>query len=626
MKKIVIIITLLGVIQLFAQPEYTEIQIPMRDGQSLAADIYLPDSLNMPFPIIFIQTPYNKNLYRFNLPLGIGWNQSASNYAIVVMDWRCHFASLGACVLNPERGEDGYDAVEWMATQTWSDGKIGTYGPSALGNIQYMTAKEKPPHLVCMAPEVASPQNLYQNYYPGGAAKYEYIHQLGALFGVEQLYAAHPYFDATWQFIENATFYPQDIEVPTLILGGWYDINTDDNIRMFEGIASQSTAANDLKMLLGPWAHGGSSFAGGFGDPIQGELQYANADYNNRVEALNFFDYHLRNVDNNWDEKGKITYFQMGADEWQTTEVWPPNNAGEVNLFLNESHLLTFEEPISESLSNSYLYNPLDPQPTIGGQNLSLDQGPFDQRDSVENRADNLVFFTEVLTQDLEIKGKIKAKIYVSTDKLDTDFVLTLTDVYEEGRSMKICEQVQRMRFLNGYEQVAIQLLTPGNVYEVDLEFQNTAITIKEGHQLRLIISSSSYPKFNRNMNNGLEMYPNNNLDTIYSTQIAENKVHFDKNNLSKLVLPLYNFKVESAINDMVSSEISIFPNPSKGSVAIVTDLEIKQLAVFNVLGEQIIFELDENLLKLSSVESGIYFIRIQTENNYILTEKIVVE
>ena len=153
-----------------AQPLSPEVvDIPMRDGNTLKADLYLPDTVGN-YPVILIQTPYSRLLFRVGLPLGIKKNIQSSPYAFVVVDWRCFYGSLSACKTNPNRGEDGYDVVEWIATQSWSNGKIGTWGPSALGKIQFQTARENPPSLDCIAPVVAASQTEYLEIFPGGAA------------------------------------------------------------------------------------------------------------------------------------------------------------------------------------------------------------------------------------------------------------------------------------------------------------------------------------------------------------------------------------------------------------------------------------------------------------------------
>ena len=191
----------------FAQLNPLAVSVPMRDGKFLAGDLYLPSSTGK-FPVILIQTPYNKNNYKISgLPFGIKYDITKSNYAILVVDWRCRFSSISACAFGSDNGEDGYDLVEWAGVQTWSTGKIGTWGPSALGNIQFNTAKKQPPHLVCAIPEVASPVFEYSKYFHGGvleAASFKTLNE--KLFpGSYDLVIKNPYYNATWQFVENSS-------------------------------------------------------------------------------------------------------------------------------------------------------------------------------------------------------------------------------------------------------------------------------------------------------------------------------------------------------------------------------------------------------------------------------------
>ncbi|MEM7040257.1 MAG: CocE/NonD family hydrolase, partial [Bacteroidota bacterium] len=268
-----------------------------------AGDLYLPNTTDA-FPTILIMTPYGKVFYELNgLPLGIGDNISESDYAILIVDWRCRFASLSACAQGADNGEDGYDVVEWAAAQTWSNGKIGMWGPSALGNIQFQTASKKPPHLVCSVPEVAGPHFAYPKYFPGGALVTERLETLTLLFpGSFDLVIGNPHTNLLWTIAENSSMYPEDIEVPMLLIGGWYDINLDQTIYLSDTLAKNSPIASQHKTLIGPWVHGGTGQAV-VGSTNQGELSYPEAKNWNTNFALQFFDYHLRGIDNGWSEK-----------------------------------------------------------------------------------------------------------------------------------------------------------------------------------------------------------------------------------------------------------------------------------------------------------------------------------
>ncbi|MEO1713340.1 MAG: CocE/NonD family hydrolase, partial [Bacteroidota bacterium] len=380
-----------------AQLDPTPISIPMRDGQSLAADLYLPNATGT-FPVILIQTPYNKNTFQLSLPLGVGMDLENSPYAFVVVDWRCFYGSIGACIPEVNRGEDGYDAVEWIAEQDWSDGQIGTWGPSALGQVQFETAREQPPHLVCAMPSVASPQTTFKSYYPGGSIRVEFVETFGILFGGggNDIVLANPFYNALWQFVESSSLYPEEIKVPMFLVAGWYDHNTEDCFFIFDQLRNNSdpSVQDQHKMIIGPWVHGGTGFAS-VGTETQGELSYPDAQGFNAILGREFFDYYLRGLTTNgWDNYNPYYYFQMGTDEWRETDVWPPAEAESISWYAHPDGQLLPQAPSETEGQFSYAYDPEDPSPTIGGKtlNLALEQGPLDQVAQVESRPDVAIF------------------------------------------------------------------------------------------------------------------------------------------------------------------------------------------------------------------------------------------
>ena len=194
-----------------------------------------------------------------------------------------------------------------------------------MGKVQYQTARKNPPHLVCICPSVAAPQTNYEEYFTNGCLRTEYLEQLDLLgFGLSKIIMAHPYHTATWSIAQNANNYPQDIKVPCFMIGGWYDHNTELMPAFFEALrnASPSNVKNQHRLLLGPWAHGGNR-ASQMGGASQGELIFKNAEHRNDSMALLFFDYHLRNIANNWNSSPIITYYQIGYNVWSNSNEWP---------------------------------------------------------------------------------------------------------------------------------------------------------------------------------------------------------------------------------------------------------------------------------------------------------------
>ncbi|MFQ5446049.1 MAG: CocE/NonD family hydrolase [Saprospiraceae bacterium] len=603
------------------------LQIPMRDGKTLSAHLYRPNQQDS-FPVIFIQTPYNKDNFQTGLPLGVGQNIAASDYAFVVMDWRCFYGSLPACTVNPNRGEDGYDAVEWIAEQPWCNGKVGTWGPSALGNVQFQTAREQPPHLVCAVPVVASPQTHYQQYYPGGAARTEYLETLGFLFGNSfGPIINNPHYNFFWQIAENLTMYPDEIVTPMLLIGGWFDHNTRDNLLMFDTLRALSPAGEEHRLLMGPWTHGGTGLSF-VGSVQQGELSFPGAAGWQNDIANQFFAWYLLDEDNGWGDSPKVQYFQMGDNEWLTANNFPPGEMTTQSFYLHADQSLQLALPTATNAQLGYDYDPAGPSPTIGGKtlNLNLLQGPYDQSQEVESRNDALVFTTPVLEEDLVVKGAPVAYLFAASDRKDTDFALRLTDVYPDGRSLLLGETLQRMRFRNGYSTGDTAFMQPGEVYALTLTFDPLAQTFKAGHRLRLIITSSNYPRYNRNMNTGSEMYPNGNLDTLVNPLVAANTVFMQSNYPSRLDLP-----VESGVVAVGESgwggAIRIFPNPA-GEQVFLENLPIPaSLELSDVAGRRLrrlATATRNKVLDLRGLAPGVYYLTIKNENGQWVVRKIV--
>jgi predicted acyl esterase len=601
--------------------------IPARDGKMLAVDIYVPDT-SQTWPTILIQTPYNRQAYRWKLPLGIDTSLSSSNYAFVVLDWRCFYGSTGACIASPQRGEDGYDAVEWIASQPWSDGKVGTWGPSALGKIQYQTAREQPPSLVCGVPLVAGSQFNYEEYFPGGVARTEYIEQLDALgFGLSTLLYANPVYNAVWQFAEAGSLYPQDIQVPMFMIGGWYDHNVKVMIDLFDTlrVASPASVRDKHRLLMGPWAHGGSGSAY-VGSAQQGELSFPDAEGWSDSLAVVFFDHHLRGQSNGWDTTDHVTYFQMGEDEWRTSDTWPPGDeTEEIFLVCYTGSLSQGGNFLCDAVGNDqFQYDPNDPSPTHGGPTLrsDQDQGPYDQSDTVEGRNDIVSYTTDVHPQNMIIRGRPIVTLTVQSDQLDTDFAVRLTDVYPDGRSMLLSDGIRRMRFRNGYSATDTALVTPG-WHVVTIELPDIAHTIVPGHRLRLIVSSSNYPRFNRNMNNGNTMYPAGNGDTLINPQIATNRVQYALG--SDILLPMKDHVPITGIQSVeVSGALIITPNPTSSDVTIMAPTG-GRLIVLDMLGRVISDrEVKTGFTRVSGLEPGIYLIRLASERAVYQSKVIV--
>ena len=511
---------------------WTAISIPARDGKTLAADLYSADATPQRKPVILIQTPYNKNYYRTDDASGLGGKKfpTDAHYNYVVVDWRGFYGSKGADVPGYDRGLDGCDCVEWIAAQPWCDGKVGTWGSSALGVIQYQTARRHPPHLACITPQVKDFQTLYENYYYGGDYRKEHVESVERLgFLSTAAVLAHPALDATWRAAAANTAMAPDIEVPALVVGGWYDHFPTDVLRSFEDLrtASAPAAREKHRLIVGPWLHTG------VGESQQGVLEYPNATDLYSTE-IRFWDYCLRGVSNGWDQEPVVSYYQMGENAWRTAPAWTGIPRMEKSLYLQPAGGLSEALPPEGALPDGYIYEPDDPTPALGGSRFnpfdpSVLTGPQDLREAIETRPDVLVYSTPVLEEDLRVNGALRVDLFVSSNRVDTDFCVRLTDVYPDGRSLVMTQGIRRTRFRNSSSTP--ELMTPGQIYPVTVELQDLALTFLRGHRLRVDVCSADYPHYDKNRNDGGPMYSSG---PSYS---ALNTVYHDAAHASRIVL-----------------------------------------------------------------------------------------
>ncbi len=623
----------------YALLNWEEVQIPMGDSYTLETDVYLPNNWT-DGPVILIQTPYNKNYYHLiGLPIGIGYAQEDMGYAIVIVDWRGFWGSASAQYAGaPTRGQDGYSCVEWIATQTWCNGNVGTWGPSALGKVQYQTAKENPPHLKCIVPLVAGPQFEYNEYYAGGALRTEYVEQLDELgFGLANVIVPNPYYNTLWSVAENINFYPEDIAVPAFLIGGWYDHNVELMLPFFSALQSQSPAnvQNQHRLLFGPWVHGGNSVAN-VGSAFQGELEYPGAMGWQDSLAFEFFDYHLRGIANGWETTPAVKYFQMGEDQWMSADAWPPATIAPAKIYFRPDGRMTMDATEGGNVIDelALVYDPANPSPTVGGPTLRSDlvQGPYDQTEEVESRDDVIIFTTDVLPTNAVLQGKGKVHLIFNTNMTDTDFAIRLCDVYPDGRSMLVCDAIFRARFIDGFSANDEGFLTLGQQYECDIELPNTAITFLEGHSIRVIISGSNYPRFNRNMNTGGEMYPNNNMDTLVNPLVSTSYLEVSDNAVgeSYLELPIINL-MDAVIENDAADGIFIYPNPAMNELHVNFSATFSNGAVLQLIDArgQIVLETIVTspafTIPTFNITSGVYTIKVNN-GKQAYTKQVVIK
>ncbi|MBI1287478.1 MAG: CocE/NonD family hydrolase [Flavobacteriales bacterium] len=601
-----------------AQPlQPQEVQIPMRDSEDLAADVYVPANCSS-CPTILIQTPYWKNWFRYNLPLNVETDIDNSPYAFVVVDWRGFYGSSGALNGQPNRGEDGYDCVEWIAQQSWSNGKVGTWGPSALGVIQFQTAKEHPPHLTCCVPLVAAPQFYYEDYFPGGVYRTEYVEQLDALgYGLSGILLSNPYYNLVWQGAESGSWYPSELDVPFYMIGGWFDHNIRDMWNIFPAMVQSESTDVDHKILFGPWTHGGHGTAAP-GTAQQGDLSFPSAAGVETDKAVAFFAYHLLEQQNGWQNEPRIHYFQMGMDEWFDASEWPPISQT-VNYYLGSTS--DIGTTLGSSGTAPYFTDPADPSPTVGGPTLKADllQGPYDISSTVESRFDYALFETDVLTEDLSVQGRINVKLFVSTDQLDGDVAIRLTDVFPNNESIIMRDGIQRLRFRNGFSHNDEAFCSTGEVYEVNIELEDIAHTFLTGHKIRLLVTGANYPRFDVNLNNGQQMY------TAGDTIMSGSNVHFGTDHPSRLELPVV---MNVSVDEANGTNFSIYPNPATDAVWLeMQKATTANVRLFNTLGEtvgQFNVQGSRHKIDVSGLKQGVYLLEVETPDGVTNVSRFV--
>lgn len=526
--------------------------VKMLDGVGLATDLYLPSNLNEALPTIFIRTPYDKDA----LTLMASYTQEG--YAVVIQDFRGFYASGGEKSL-PFITEqvDGQISLIWITEQPWCDGKIGTWGPSALGIAQYLMAPNAPSSLKCQLPIVATP-NGYEAGFRGGELRSELFipWMISNQFPQESfdMLQENEKYDSIWQPLNIENNY-SDIHAASLHVGGWLDIFTQNTIDAFNGYQNEGGTGTqgNAKLIMGPWIHGGI-----FGAPT-GEFTFPNQDLSliyKANEAL--FSKWLKNNSTLWNSLPNVTFYLMSSlpfnpaqlgNNWYQSDVWPLSSSP-YELYLHSNYSLLEDSSILAEDSLSYLYDPNNPVDTIGGGNLAIQAGIYDQA-SLEERDDVLSFTTDVLTEPLTVVGQMEVTLYVSSNCTDTDFTVKITDVFPDNRSELVTDTIIRARNRNSVSDW--DFLTPGEIYEITIPLDSTAYLFNVGHKFRVDISSSNYPRFESNPNTGDALWQNT------TTYIANNSIFVDASHMSKITLPTVDYLSLVPIN-LIDLEPAFIP------------------------------------------------------------------
>lgn len=549
--------------------------VPMRDGVKLATEVYMPAGSG-PFPVILQRTPYNRSAPNPGTNCNVaGWRSFAEQgYVVLNQDVRGRYRSEGEFDAMRQEANDGYDAVEWAGTQSWSTGKVGMIGGSYVGLTQWQAAIEQPPHLVAIAPHITASDYLNGWTYQGGAfdlwfdlswtgltlapdtlmrrlaasgmpqeevtrqvqdfvaegrrklladwvwqtplTQFAGFRRNGNVAPYSDEWMARPSYDDYWATLDLETKYSR-VKVPSLNTGGWYDIFQEGTVRNFQGIRSRGgteTARNGSKLIMRALCHACPA------NTTAGEIDFGP---NNTLDLpalqLRWFDFWLKGINNGIMDEPPVRLFVMvppdtgtkGDGFWVTADQYPLPDSRLTFFYLQSEGkantsdgdgVLTMDGP--GGLPDTYVYDPRNPVRTVGGQmccqNALLPSGAFDQR-VVEGRGDVLVYTSDPLAQDTAVIGPVQVKLWATSSAPDTDFTAKLVDVYLDGYAQNVSEGIIRARYRESDKDPS--WITPGAVYSYTIDLGNTATVFKKGHRIRLEISSSNFPHFDRNPNTG---------------------------------------------------------------------------------------------------------------------------
>ena len=569
------------------QPRYSvivdyDVEMQTRDGVTLRSNIYRPATEGQ-FPAILIRTPYDKSSARFEkntIPSIRPVDAASQGFVYVAQDVRGRFASEGKSEPPSTGGEgrDGYDAVEWVASQSWCNGRVGMIGGSFASITQWMAAMECPPSLRAIVPErtggpstglfgamqldstvigwlAGQALNSITKRIAAGEATQEDLATARQAFLNPQAAAKHlpldalpflkaaglpPFAEQIEEFLHNmADLDASKIKVPALITSGWYDMTPGDAAEMFADMresGGSDAARKGTRIFIGPWQHTGLG-------PHLGEKFFGN---HASAEAGGLPGAQLKSL-SRWlrDEEADLpvaTYFVMGINEWRQAESWPPPGTKFQKLFLtsggkansrNGDGSLSWNQ-VGQEGSDSYLYDPHDPVPSVGGRFYELGgsiPGPFEQQ-PIEKRQDVLVYTSEPVSgEPLAIAGPVRLAFKASSSTVDTDFMAKLCDVDEAGNSYNIADGFVRCRWRNGTDQLS--WLIAGEITEIEIDLGVVAHAFLPGHRLRLQLTSSCFPAWDRNMNTG------NPLGSDAVGIVAEQHIHHGGIHNSCLILPV---------------------------------------------------------------------------------------
>ena len=546
----------------FAEIQVETVQVPMRDGIKLATDIYRDDTVKKA-PVVLVRTPYNKDRAK-----GTAEQFVKAGFIAVIQDCRGANASEGTMIPYDNEGQDGFDCIEWITRQPWCSGRVGMWGASYVGATQWQAAVEKPPGLVTITPR-ATWSSFYRNLYLGGAVRLSLIAKWAGgnserpegatpptdwdpvlshlpLSEVDDTIGwpipwlegmlTHPQPNGYWNRL-NLTPQITDLDLPMQHIVGYYDFFSRESVGNFmimQKEARDPKIRAQQQLILGPWDHGS------IGKSKVGDVDFGpKATVDTMALNLDWFAHHLKQ-DTTTQAKpfAPVRYFVMGDNAWREAQTWPPEGFTATSFYLHSDagkRMLSRAAPTSDQPADTFRADPANPVPacpvTEARPLHAAIWAPVDQS-SIEARDDVLAYSTGPLAEPITFAGNLEAKLHVSADTPDADWVVRLVDVHPDGLAQNLAVGILRGRYRDSLMNP--QPLEPGKVYEITVDLGPCAATIAKGHQLHVDISGAYFPLFDRNPNTGEGPFGS-------KTAIATESVHHRPGALSRIILPCLN-------------------------------------------------------------------------------------
>ncbi|MHB0856096.1 MAG: CocE/NonD family hydrolase [Anaerolineae bacterium] len=543
-----------------------ELETPMRDGVVLRGDLYRPTTGNR-FPVLLLRTYYDNQS-----PLYVDWagRFARAGYAVFLQDVRGRYDSDGLWRPYIDEAQDGYDTQEWIGRQPWCDGNIGTFGISYNGFTATLPTPLGSPYLKAVMPLTSQEDNYGHLRNRGVLELWNAVNLLAmgrrtmasnlwrsvdieAVWRRLPLVSAlddiadrpvyrqcveHETFDDTWKSYSLKGRY-RNMCVPAYIVTGWYDNLLHEGFKQYQGWSTQAAtdeARGLTRLLVGPWTH----YHLGGGVDYGADLRFGPQDTMDMpAEHLHWFDRRLRGIDTGIDSEPPLRMFVMGANVWRCTYKWPLpethftplylHGGGHANSLMGDGRL-DWAKP-GDAPADHFAYDPSNPVPSWGGQiQPPWLSGPRDRR-SIEQRTDVLVYTSEPLQESVEVTGPVELVLHAVTSAPDTDWTAALVDVHPDGKAIVLCEGILRARFRASVETPTP--VQPGVSYAYRVNLWETSNLFRVGHRIRLEVSSSNFPRFDRNLNTG---HPSGMDDTM---AVAEQTVYHDAQRASHLILPV---------------------------------------------------------------------------------------